>query len=123
MAKKIPSNIGSWGVVPQWILCHPDLPANAKLLVVALTMSDRGQGIFPSNDTLARLIHLSDGRSVRRLIEKLEALGIVLRERRSTDSGRQTSNYFRLDLTEPSQRIQLPPKPKGGSVRKWKKNV
>jgi len=122
-AKKVPKNIGQWGVLPHWILCHPKLSANAKLLVLALSMSDRGQGIFPSNDTLARMVNLKHGRSVPRIITKLEALGIVLRQKRSASSGRQTSNFFLLDLTEPGKRIPMPPKPTGTSTRKWRKNL
>lgn len=121
--KKVPKNIGQWGVLPKWIICHPELPANAKLLVAALTVTEGDDGIFPSNTTLAALIGVAEEKSVRRLLVKLEALGIVQRQPRATKSGRQTSNLFKLDLTEPSKRISLPPRPTGGSVRKWKKHV
>lgn len=121
--KKIPNNIGSWGVLPKWILCHPELPTNAKLLVAALTIMEGDDGIFPSNATLATLVGVTEEKSVRRLLVKLESFGIVLRQARSTKSGRQTSNFFKLDLTEPSKRIALPPRPTGGSVRKWKNNI
>lgn len=62
---------------------------------------------FPSHKRLAKLCECSD-RDVRRQINKLVDLGLVTIENRSRDNGSQTSNGYRLHLTDDDARTNSP---------------
>lgn len=87
-----------FATVPEWVLDHPELDANAIRVYAVL---DRyGSKVVPALATIAERTRTSES-TVRRAIRALEAAGAVRVTVRRTDQGRQTSNEYLLAGDEP----------------------
>lgn len=80
--------------IPEWVLYHPDLSAEDVRVFGILDRFD-GHDCFPSLASIAEKMQRSED-TVRRSIRRLETVGAVLVEVRTTDEGRQTSNRYLL---------------------------
>jgi len=82
---------------PEWVLYHPELDDNARVVFAAL---DRcGAVKYPSLGYLAERLGKSED-TVRRGIRKLAAVGALTVEPQY-ENGRQTSNHYRLATDAP----------------------
>jgi hypothetical protein len=86
-----------FSMVGDWVLLAP-IRHQAKVLywaLVAHVNHDREDDeVWPSQDTLAAILGLSDGRKIRPFIKELEAIGaITVRKVRSKGAMRQRSIY------------------------------
>ncbi len=109
----------------QGIIWKSSLPANEKLLALALNSFVDGNGeCFPGQKTLADMCGMSD-RTVRGLCKKLETKGVLVRSHRYAKDGNRTSDLYRIDFQAlpeksagsaktPAQ--QLPEKSAGSSL-------
>lgn len=89
------------------------------LLVNLANYADQNGYCFPGQELLAKRIGRSTD-SVQRHLKKLEARGLISRERRSTDAGFRTSDLYKLHIdvtvgttpTPPTKSRTKPRKPK-----------
>lgn len=93
--------------VPHWLLDRAT--GNEILLYLTLRRYAMGKAeCWPSRETLAWDLDLS-AKTVQRLLKKLEEYGGLEIEARFTDSGRQTSNVYRIMWEEPKTGQECPP--------------
>lgn len=90
-----------------------ELPnANAKLVLLALADIANHDGLcWPSMKTICRMCGLTEN-TARVHLAKLEELGILKIEPRTTESGRSTSNLFRILLSA----LPTPQNPEGPKI-------
>ena len=80
-----------------WVLDQPIADPIAKLVLFALISHDKpgGNGIFPSQERLARMTGLSR-RAVVNALARLRKAGWIVRRKTRGRSGRQTANRYRI---------------------------
>lgn len=77
-----------------------DAASSAKFVLVTLAdFADEAGTCFPSQERLARLTGLSV-RSVRRAVEELEGLGLLVTEHRYGPNGYRTTDRYRLVMAD-----------------------
>lgn len=73
-----------------------ELPPNEKLLLLAIADHADAEGFcYPGQRGLARKVSMSE-RTVRTLIGKLEERGVIIRERRQTETGQRRNDGYKL---------------------------
>lgn len=88
-----------WGRIPAWWLDHPDLDADGFAVLAALsTYADEAGVCWPSQATLAAKLKRSRP-TVNRILSRLEAVGLVTIEHRSSATGGRLTCRYRLRLT------------------------
>jgi hypothetical protein len=93
--------------IPHWLL--DKATGNEVLLYLTLRRYAMGkEECWPSRETLAWDLDLS-AKTVQRLLKKLQEYGALEIEARFTDSGRQTSNVYRIMWDEPKTGQECPP--------------
>lgn len=89
------SRAEGFAAVPNWMIREKRVPRSA-ILVYASLSSRAGMGaIFPSQATIAEESGLSE-RTVRTMLGKLEELGVVERQRRSTKGKKRVTDGYTL---------------------------
>lgn len=68
------------------------------VLVALADMADESASCYPGQQRIADMTGLSVA-TVRRALDKLEAQGLIIRERRADGFGHRTSDRYRLQLT------------------------
>lgn len=85
-----------------------NLDSASKLIYIALCRySNNGSKAFPSLQKIADVCSVSKSTVIRR-IDELEKKGYIIKEKRTTTSGADTSNVYKI-LDIPSVRETLPP--------------
>ncbi|WP_424462959.1 helix-turn-helix domain-containing protein [Pseudoclavibacter helvolus] len=75
-----------------------DIKATEKMILVALAdMADEQFSCFPGQEKLARMTGNSE-RTVRRVVQSLEGMGLVERAHRRRPDGRKTSDRYYLQV-------------------------
>lgn len=103
---------GGWSSVPNWVVRSPGMSGSMKLTYIALLnrANDAGE-CWPSLDTLEADVGASRGTVITNL-KKLEAMGLLERERRVGPDGGNTSNLYRVNVwagTSKGGAIPAPP--------------
>jgi len=78
--------------LPEWILYHPNLNGTDIRVFCALDRYD-GRDCFPSHESLAERIGVSVD-TTQRSIKRLEAVGAIVIEKRSSSQGRTSNRYY-----------------------------
>ena len=89
-----PMEAAGFGVVPRWMIYHPQV--DAKMIIIFLVLSSRasGKGVcWPSLETLAKESRLSRS-VVHETLKQMRTRGLVAWETRTTQRGRV--NVYRL---------------------------
>lgn len=90
------SDTKRWGRIPAWWLDHPDLDADGLAVLAALsTFADEHGVCWPSQSTLADKLKRSRP-TINRILQRLDALGLVAIERRRGRDGSRLSCLYRL---------------------------
>lgn len=106
-----------------WALGTAVGDTGAKLLLLALAnYADEHGECWPSQARLAQDTELTD-RTIRTKLKLLEEGGFLSRERRQSDAGWRTSDYYRLHLSQPENTSGRSKAPTGNSCKANRKTV
>lgn len=90
----VATDTGPFAMVPEWVLYHENLSAQAVRLYATLGRhADSAAKSYPSRRRLAQLLRVTT-KSVDRYLGELEAAGAVVIEARFDDAGDRTSNEY-----------------------------
>lgn len=107
MGDAVRSDIGSFSIVPHWLVDAGASPQAIALFVILGSYADNDTGeCWPSRATLAARLGQSRD-SVDRRLKELRALGAVEWQQRKDEAG-QRSNLYTLHLTTPCRSDTAP---------------
>ena len=72
-------------------------PGALAVFAALASFAGKERVVWPSVTTLAEMVGMKE-RSIQRHVAELEAKGVISRVARFDESGRQTSNTYRLDI-------------------------
>lgn len=90
--------------IPNWMIRDKSVPRNAILVYASLSSRGGLGAIYPSQATIAEESGVSE-RTVRTMIQHLETLGVVHRQRRKVPGARRVTDAYTL---HPNGRADLP---------------
>ncbi len=107
---KVISDIGRWGMVPEWLLDDPRVSAQAIRLFALLSAKyadrENERSIWPSRAKIAKQLFKTVA-TVDRAILELKAAGALETELRKTPEGDLTSSLYLLKLVPPRVRARV----------------
>ena len=110
---KITSDVGSWSIVPEWVLDAEISDRAVRLYALLGRYADSGGESFASRRTIAERLRCSVN-SVDRALAELVALKALKVEERRRANGSQSSNLYTLRMVSPLGR-GVPTGGEGGS--------
>lgn len=111
MSKKyVTTEVGPFAIVPIWIIKSASGSALSVYAILAARWADRDENTcFPSRSTIAEELGVSV-KTVDRAVKELTEIGALEVSSRYNDDGYQTSNFYRLAMTEPKGATDLTPR-------------
>ena len=87
----------AFAIVPVDIFDVVLKPGALAVFTALSSFAGKDRVVWPALRTLAKMVGMQE-RSVQRHVAELEAKGVISRVARFDESGRQTSNTYRLDI-------------------------